>query len=187
MAILRLLPPAIAALLIASAACATQVLRLDTRELARSSSDIVIGTVDSTRSYWNAEHTRILTDITVVVSETLKGPGPSRLTLTQVGGEVDGMRLSVAGTAVFMSGEEALLFVWRDAKGRAQVNGLAQGKFEIQRDPQGGERVVTRRIDGLALRDPRTLRAVQPAERAGRVRLDDLKREIRQALEEDGR
>ena len=57
----------------ATMASATQVVQLDTRGLVRSSHDIVIGEVTASRSYWNPEHSRIFTDITVRIAESLKG------------------------------------------------------------------------------------------------------------------
>ena len=71
-------------------------------------------------------------------------------------------------------------------QGRAQVNGLAQGKFEIGRDANGA-RVVQRAIPGLAFRDPKSLRALPEGTAPGRVTLDELKREIETVLKEGGR
>jgi hypothetical protein len=174
-------------LLFAAPALATTVIHVDTRELVRSSDEIVVGQVDGTRSYWNENRTKILTDVTVRVSSSLKGRYADRLTLTQLGGEVDGVRYSVPGCPVFRPGEEALLFVWRDSRGRAQVNGLAQGKFEIRRDPVSGAAFVQRAATGFAVRDARTLRAVEAGQPAPLITLDQLVSEIRRAMVEDGR
>ena len=177
----------LALLLLAAPAGATTMRALDTRALVRESSDIVIGTVAGVRSYWNAAHTRILTDVTLDVRETLAGQAATQLTLTQYGGEVDGVRVSVPGAPLFVPGEEALLFVWRDGGGHAQVNGLAQGKFDIARDAATGEQLVQRGVAGFAVRDVRTLRPLRRQEAAPRLRLDDLVREIHAALREADR
>lgn len=170
----------------APAARATQVEHLDTRALTLGSSDIVIGQVESVAPRWNAARTRIVTDVTIQVSRSLKG-GRQRIVLTQLGGEIDGVRTTVPGCPTFRAGEEALLFVWRDARGRAQVNGLAQGKFDIRVDPVTGQRVVQRATPGMAVRDARRLSLVRPGEPVGPLRLDDLVREIERALGGDGR
>jgi hypothetical protein len=186
----RILFLALASLTLALPARATQVVQMDTRDLVHRSSDIVVGSVQSVRPYWNAAHTRILTEVVVDVGEALKGGGSSRITITQLGGELDGMRLAVAGTPVFEPGEQALLFLWTDAKGRRLVNGLAQGKFDIERDAVSGELLVRRNLDGLALLAPKVgARALaQPlAPAATRTRLADFEREIREAVQEDGR
>jgi hypothetical protein len=174
--------------LVAPPAGATQMRHLDTRGLVRGSNDIVIGTVESTRSYWDPAHTHILTDVTVRVSESLKGAAATTLTLTQIGGEVDGLRYDIEGSPRFSAGEEALLFVWRDARGRAQVNALAQGKFDIRRDPATGVARVQRSLPGFGVRDVRTLALVPAGETApGSLLLDDIRREIQRALAEAGR
>ena len=91
-------------------------------------------------------------------------------------------RYSVPGCPVFEPGEEALLFVWRDPAGRAQVNGLAQGKFDIRRDAKSGERFVQRAIPGFGVRDLKTLRAVPAGQALPQLPLDDLVREITRTL-----
>ena len=173
--------------LAAPAARATQVTHLDLPTLARTSSDIVVGRVEGTQPHWNASHTKIVTDVTVAVTDALKGGGAARLTLTQLGGVVGNMRYTVPGSPAFAPGEEALLFVWRDARGRAQVNGLAQGKFDIHVDPASGERVVQRSIPGLAVREVRSLALVPAGASAPRITLSRMLGEIRQVLEEGGR
>ena len=165
---------------------ATQVVQLDTRALTLGSSDIVIGQVESVVSRWNEAHTKILTDVTVKVSTSLKGGG-DRIVLTQLGGTIGNLRTTVPGCPAFTQGEEALVFVWRDTRGRAQVNGCAQGKFEIRRDPRSGERWVQRAAQGLAVRDARTLALVGPGESAPTIPLEDLIAEIQRTLAGDDR
>ena len=178
----------LALLSLALPAHATQVIPMDTRELVRTSSDIVVGSVEHVHSYWNAAHTRILTDVTFHVGEAMKGAGgDGSVTITQMGGVVDGMRLSIAGSPVFTPGEEALLFLWTDARGRRLVNGLAQGKFDIDRDPVSGEAIVRRNLDGLTMLDLKSGTRSMAQTPPERVRLSDFKREIAQVLREAGR
>lgn len=173
--------------LAAGPAAATRVIHLDTKSLVHESSDIVIGQVEGTRAHWNERHTKIVTDVDVRVTQTLKGSPATRVTLTQLGGDIDGMRYEVPGSPVFTSGEEALLFLWRDTRGRAQVNGLAQGKFDIRRDPATGERLVQRALPGLAINDTRNLGPVRAGAAAPRVTLNAMVGEIQRALAEGGR
>jgi hypothetical protein len=88
---------------------------------------------------------------------------------------------------VFTPGEDALLFVWRGPSGRAQVNGLSQGKFEIRTDAATGKRTVQRALPGLAVGDARSLRLVPEGERAPEIPLEDMTGEIRRVLAEGGR
>ena len=161
---------------------ATTMRHLDTRALTLGSSDIVIGQVEAVRPRWSADHHKIFTDVDVRVSQSLKGAATERLTLTQLGGEIEGVRYSVPGGPLFRPGGEALLFVWRDTQGRPQVNGLAQGKFDIERDAATGTMMVQRNTPGFAVKDVKSLVGTQSATAAPRLPLDDLVREIKSAL-----
>lgn len=179
-----LLLAALALIVSASATFATTLRHLDTRSLTLGSSDIVVGAVESTTPRWSADRKKIFTDIDIRVAESLKGAGGGsgeRLTLTQLGGEIDGVRYSIPGGPLFRRGEEALVFVWRDAKGQAQVNGLAQGKFDITRDATGAA-MVQRSAPGFAVKDVRRLNALKSGEATPRITLDELKLEIRRVL-----
>src|SRR5204863_6040556 len=171
----------LAATLLAAPGHATSLRHLDVHDLTLESSDIIVGVVEGSRSYWNDARTRILTDVDVRVTRSLKGNPGARLTLTQLGGEVDGARYTVPGCPAFQAGEEALFFVWRDARGRAQVNGLGQGKFDIRRDPAGVP-TVQRMAPGFGVRDTRMLRSLEAGESPPRLLLDDLIAEIGRAL-----
>jgi hypothetical protein len=169
--------------LAATSARATTLVHQDVAGLVGGSSDIVVGRVNTVHSRWDEYHQHIVTDVTVEVSESLMGER-RRLTLTQLGGEVDGIRVTIPASPVFRPGEEALLFVWRDSRQQAQVNGLGQGKFDISRDPVTHERLVSRRLPGLEIGDLRTLRPPRPGKPEARVPLDHMVREIRRALQE---
>jgi hypothetical protein len=180
--ILFVIAPWVVALGAAHTAFATTMRHLDTAALTLGSSDIVIGVVESTQPHWDAAHTRIVTDVNVRVTRTLKGAGGERITLTELGGEVDGVKYSIQGSAAFRPGEEALLFVWRNARGVAQVSGLAQGKFDIAIDAATGERLVRRPLPGFAVRDVKSLAQAAEGTPAPRLRLDDLVGEIQAVL-----
>ncbi len=155
---------------------------LDTVSLTRESSDIVIGTVEATNARWSDDHRRIFTDIDVHVSRSIKGGGGDHLTLTQLGGELDGIKVSVPGGPLFQRGEEALVFVWRDPRGQAQVSGLAQGKFDIVRDARTGVASVQRTAPGFAIKDVRRLASAPAGNAAPGMPLDDMVREIQRAM-----
>jgi uncharacterized protein YndB with AHSA1/START domain len=180
---LRLLPAALALLACAAPAFATTVVPMDTRALVARSHDIVIAEVAEVRSRWTADRSSIVTDVTLRVTETLKGAAAAELVLTQPGGEVEGFRYSIEGSPRFVPGEETLLFAWRDRGGVPQVSGLAQGKFEIRRDPATGARAVRRTLPGFTTRDVMLSRAG----RTGGVPLEDMVGEIRRLIAEDGR
>ena len=79
---------------------------------------IVAGDVVGKTSYWNEEHTSILTDVTMTVSEIMKGDGVGRtFTFTIPGGEADGWRQSVIPGVEFEVGENVAVFAKRFAAG----------------------------------------------------------------------
>jgi hypothetical protein len=180
---IRIIPAAVSiALWCATLAHATEMVHLDTETLVTGSNDIVVGKVESVTPHWNASRTKIFTDVAVQVTESLKGTADRRITITQIGGVVDGVRYNVPGCATFVPGEEALFFVWKDKTGQRRVNGLGQGKFDIQRDATTGQATVQRSAEGLAVSDPRSLRLTGKGELPPRIPLDDMKREIRRVL-----
>ena len=172
--------------LAAAPAQATQVQHLDTAQLTRTSSDILVGRVQGVQSHWNSAHTKIYTDIAVQVTDALKGANAPVVSFTQLGGTVGDLRYEVEGCPAFKNGEEALLFLWRDPKGVAQLNGLGQGKFEITRDAQG-RRMVQRGATGLAIQEAHRLSLVPAGRPAPPIPLDDLITEIKTHLAEGGR
>jgi hypothetical protein len=121
---------------------ATQVEYLPVEALGSDSPVVVRGNVTDVRSYWNDARTRILTETTVRVSERYKGAPAGQLRIVQMGGEVDGVRMTVAGSLEWMPGEDVVLFLEDSLPGRYRVTGFSQGKFGVQADPQTGEEFV---------------------------------------------
>lgn len=187
---MRRFVPALLLLLLAGGsvppALATQIQHFDTRQLTSASSDVVIGKVEKVESRYNQNRTKIFTDVQVRVSRSLKGGGQV-VTLTQLGGTIGDLRYDVPGCPVFRSGEEAVFFVWRDARGQAQLTGLGQGKFDIRRDA-AGRAYVQRSVSGLGVTDLRRL-SLSPAGKAAPagLSLDDLIQEVQSAMRGDGR
>jgi hypothetical protein len=167
------------AVLMVLPAQATVMELLDVGRLTLLSSDIFYGQVDSTETYWNAERTRIYTRIRVRVDETFKGPvGPSQtVTVTQLGGEIDGVRLDYSGRPDFSVGEKVVLFTTRGKNNDFIVVGLKQGKMtvqgsEIKRD-FSGITLVRRSADGRGLQ--------QLPIRSERMTIDELRDSITRA------
>jgi hypothetical protein len=121
---------------------ATQVEYRSIEAMGAEAQRIVRGTVVEVRPYWNATHTRILTETTIEIAEDLKGSGTSTVLVVQFGGAVDGVRMTVAGALYWEPGEEVILFLEESLPGRHRVSGFSQGKFSIERDPVTGEEFV---------------------------------------------
>lgn len=134
----KCIPPVLGLFLfLVTTACdvgATQVDVLSLDRLGREAELVVRGEVQSVRSYWNEDGTRILTEVSVDVAETFKGRGPGELRVIQMGGVVDGVRMTVHGALSWRTGEEVVLFLERSLPGLHRVSGLSQGKFAVSRD-----------------------------------------------------
>ena len=124
------------------AAHALSTVRMDLNEMVELSEEIVHGSVVSTRSRWNDEHTLIVTEVRVLVLETLKGSEAREIQLTHPGGVVGALRVEIPGVTPFVQGQEAVLFVSRGADGNRYVTGFEQGRFDIQVDPGAARKSV---------------------------------------------
>ncbi len=125
---------------------AAQVLPMSPGELGSAADAVVLGTVESTRSFWNADRTKIYTEIVVTAEQAFKGTPGAAIRVLQLGGTVDNVKVTVHGALAWAAGEEVLLFLESYRQGRHVVTGLSQGKFAVSRDPLSGERYVSRPV-----------------------------------------
>jgi hypothetical protein len=178
---LRALLPAV--LLLCLPASATTMLKVDVPGLTHSSDLIVHGTVRRLQSRWSGDGRRIVTDVEIQVTETLKGQASGTVLVTQPGGQVGDIGQKVSGLASFASGEEVVVFLSRQGPRAYRVSGLAQGKYQVQR-PEGDPRVlaVPESTGDALLLDAATRQPVEGASRG--LSLEDLKAAIRAALAE---
>ncbi len=148
-----------------ASAQATIVRYLEVEELAQLSTDVIHGQVLSTRTYWDEGHTRIYTAIRVQVNEVFKGAVKSGgiVTITQLGGELDGMRLDYNGRPQFSNGETVVLFTKTGRNQDLIVVGLKQGKLRVVGDD------VVRDFSGLTVLDGKAV-AAQGAGKGANVR-----------------
>ena len=159
---------------------ASKVVHVTAAQMAENSALVVAGRVSGVESYWNEGRTKIFTRTTVTFDETYKGGHRPVGELIQLGGTVDNVRVNVEGSLKWAGGEEVLLFLEPYGAGTYQVSGLSQGKYLIERDPETGERYVSRAAqEGIEL-----LRADgAPAGTDGRVERVRLERFISEILE----
>lgn len=125
---------------------------LEVEDLTRLSSDIFHGQIVSVETVWNAEHTRIYTKVRLRVDEALKGSTRRSeiITITQLGGERDGIKIDYAGRPEFSQGESVVLFTTPGKSSDFTVVALKQGKMHVA----GSE--VTRDFSGITLVDPKS-------------------------------
>lgn len=125
---------AILALMLALISSQTQAsmhkVRLE--QLTTRSHTIVVGRVVDVRSdFADIDRKEIVTYVTIAPTDVLKGASEPSLILTIPGGMVGNLGLWVEDTPHFLIGEQALLFVNTDYKGRKTVSEWRQGKFPI--------------------------------------------------------
>jgi hypothetical protein len=141
---LFLLASLLAALIVLPAQ-ATVMQFLSVENLTRRSSDVFYGQVISTETEWDADRTNIYTRIHVRIEEPFKG-SLSRsqiVTVTQLGGHIDGETLHYEGRPEFFKNELVVLFTKRGKNNDFIVVGLKQGKMTVE----GGE--VKRDLSGI--------------------------------------
>lgn len=138
--VVLLLPASL--VLFASTADATQVRYQSVEQLGSQSEAVVRGKVTDVRSFWNSTQTKIYTETTITVDESYKGSGDNVVRVLQLGGEVDGVQVTVHGALAWLPGEEVVLFLVPNRTGSYHVSGFCQGKFEIERDQSTGKAFV---------------------------------------------
>jgi hypothetical protein len=178
---LRALLPVV--LLLCLPASATTMLRMDLPELTQSADVIVHGTVRRMESRWSGDGRKIVTDVEVEVTETLKGQAGGTVLITQPGGRMGDIGQKVSGLASFTPGEEVVLFLERRGPQAFRVAGMAQGKYQVQRSADGTRTLAVPEPTGDSLLvDPDTRQPTTSSLRT--LSLAELRASIRTALQQ---
>lgn len=80
----------------------------------------------------------------LVVLEWLKGEGGSQITIDELGGEVAGLTMTIAGTPEYRAGDEVVVFLRVTDDGTWRTLGMVQGQFVVRRGVPGTPDVVVR-------------------------------------------
>lgn len=164
-------------------AAASTFLAMTTDELAAKADSVVEGRVVAVRSFWNPEHTAILTEADLEIDQTLVGDASGVVTLRTFGGRV-GRRLIVAqGFPTFQQGERLLLFLEPEQDGARKVLGYQQGQYRIRADAKGRAIAVPAFETGPTLLLPNGKTA--PAPQA--LPVEQLEDQVARAAERVGR
>ena len=125
-------PIAVIALLLASS-FSTTIIPQSIEELTKDSTDVVVGQAGTPRAVWNAGHTMIYTLTPMRIDHVLKGSRKGAITVTQMGGTLDGITTKIAGVRQFDASERVALFLRPsvDMPGTFVITGLMQGRFTI--------------------------------------------------------
>lgn len=122
--------------LAAPSAYATVVVPLSRQELVDRSDLVVRATVIAQQSFWNGDHSQIVTHTRLRVDAWMKGSGAQELVLEQFGGSVDGLNSRVSGDAWLSVNQQAVLFL-RAQNGLVFLTSLAQSVYYIEPAPSG--------------------------------------------------
>jgi len=122
---------------------ATIVKRMTIEEMTTEAEIILEGKVTSVESEWNYNREQIHTFVTVEVDEFVKGDlDVKELKLRLLGGTVGDTTMLIIDSPIFVPEEEVFLFLRKEYRSFFPVEGLYQGKFHIETDPNTGEKVL---------------------------------------------
>lgn len=144
----------------AGPALATTVLRMEVADLSREADVVVRGKVAEVHSRWSDK--RIITQITIDVTEAYKGAPGKTVTIVQPGGVVGDIGQTVHGMPQFKKDSDVVVFLEKRGEKVFSVVGLAQGLFDVEKSSDGKSLfVVPVEVDARVL-DPRTQAPVAP-------------------------
>lgn len=150
--------PVVAAVFLAASAAppasASTFSRADLAYLVAENETIVVGEAVEARSYWNDDHSFILTDVRVTVEDVLKGSLAKReVTVTVPGGKVGELTSVIVGGAELRPGNYYVLFLRQgDLLGRRNVQYVqehGQGVFDVVMAGDGLRAVSQARTETL--------------------------------------
>jgi hypothetical protein len=115
---------------------ATTLIRQGLDGLVADNATIVVGQVVDYYSYWNDDHTFILTDVRFAPEDVLKGRVTGdELTITVMGGRVGELTTLIVGGPVLEKGSSYVLFLNNESlpgvDGVLTVRDLSQGAFDV--------------------------------------------------------
>jgi len=119
-------------------ASATTIRRATLRQMVDASDTIVEGRVQGVRSFWQGR--QILTEVTLAVSQSLKGGGAGSLAFLQIGGRVESpvpIEMTVPGAPLHRIGDRGFYFLEPGSPGRKMIVGLSRGRMLVLHDRAG--------------------------------------------------
>lgn len=129
---------------VARVASPTSVVAPTFDELVARAESVVVAEVVATRSTWVESRAgrAIVTDVTVAIERTLKGPIYTERALEFLGGTVGDDTLHVEGMPEFHVGDRDVLFIRDSGRPVSPLVGFMYGRFRIVRDTRAGVEMV---------------------------------------------
>ena len=159
-------------ILVCLTAQATLVPALSLEGLVDQSEIIVHGRITNSWPAWDSAHKYIWTHHRVEIVDLLRGRAGSSVTISEPGGSLDGVSMSISGAPDYAVGEEAIVFLYRTPIGYLRSTGYGQGKYTVTaasrvRSNLKGVELLSRDPKGVSLS---TLEGLTVAEFKARVR-----------------
>lgn len=142
-----------ALLALAGGLAAATIPQMELSEVVARSPRIVQGRIVRTWTAWDAAHKAIWTHAEVEVERDLRGNAGKRITISELGGSVDGIEMHAPGAPKLRDGEEVVVFTYATPGGLWRLRGWGQGKYRVERDA-AGRRVVRRESFGAKIVKP---------------------------------
>lgn len=118
-------------LLAALPAWSTLVPRLTLEQMVDEAASVVHGKVLRTWSAWDSAHQFIWTHYEIGVADTMKGTSASKITISEPGGEVNGVHMTISSAPSYLVGDEVVIFATATEIGYQRTSGWGQGKFVV--------------------------------------------------------
>lgn len=150
--------------------------RISFERLVSSSQFIVHGRVLRSWCGWDAKHKYIWTHHEIEVTESIRGWVDSRLTISEPGGELDGVGQTFGGALPYAAGESVVLFFDRTPIGFLRAVGGGQGKFTVGQDGK-----ARANLSGMDLIEQPEALTGTPLESIDSLDVGELKRRVRAA------
>jgi len=135
-----------------ASASATVMVEVPIEDMARDADAIVLGQVVRSEVRLVIEPGRGAlphTFTTLRVERWVAGSGGATVMIDELGGEIQGEGLAIAGTPTYAVGEEVVVFLER-ADGRLRTYAMAQGRFEVRRGIGGVPDMLVRDLSDVA-------------------------------------
>ncbi len=162
---------ALAVVAAAGPASSTTVAAPTFDELVLRAESVVVARVVATRSAWvdSRSGRSIVTDVTVAIEQTIKGPEYAQRSFQFLGGTVGDDTLRVEGMPQFAVGDRDVLFINEAGRPASPLVGFMYGRFRIVRDPRTGADMV-RTHDGRPLAGTEDVGNARPPARVAPAR-----------------
>ena len=141
-------------LFLAAPAWSTLVPTMTVEEMIDESAIVVHSKVWRTWTAWDDERQFIWTHYEILVADTLKGSADGKVVISEPGGTVGELSMSIVGSPRYQVGEEVILLAYRTPIGYLRTCGWGQGTFSVQADSASGVKIVRTNRLGVELVEP---------------------------------